>query len=59
MSRIVGVFGDFVVDYKNFLTLNVKARNDWASTLTKANRSIFYPAVVPGHEYKDRNYICT
>ena len=45
MTRILGVFGDFVVDYKNFLTLNVKARNDWASTLTPANRSIFYPAI--------------
>ena len=44
-SRLVGVFGDFILDYKNFLTLNAKARNDWSSTLSKANRSIFYPAV--------------
>ena len=44
-TRLAGVFGDFIVDYKNYLTLNVKARNDWSSTLTKQNRSIFYPAV--------------
>ena len=44
-TRLVGVFGDLIVDYKNFFTFNVKARNDWSSTLSKANRSIFYPAV--------------
>ncbi|MCX6167285.1 MAG: SusC/RagA family TonB-linked outer membrane protein [Sphingobacteriales bacterium] len=44
-TRLAGVFGDFIVDYKNYLTLNVKARNDWSSTLSKQNRSIFYPAV--------------
>ncbi|GAB3829577.1 hypothetical protein GCM10028895_44600 [Pontibacter rugosus] len=43
--RLMGFFGDFVVDYKNYLTLNVKGRNDFSSTLTKENRSIFYPAV--------------
>lgn len=42
-SRIMGVFADVVADYKGFLSLNVKARNDWSSTLTQANRSIFYP----------------
>jgi TonB-linked SusC/RagA family outer membrane protein len=44
MSRLIGYFGDVVLDYKNYLTLNVKARNDYSSTLTKENRSIFYPA---------------
>jgi TonB-linked SusC/RagA family outer membrane protein len=44
MSRLIGYFGDLVVDYRNYLTLNVKARNDYSSTLTKENRSIFYPA---------------
>lgn len=43
-SRIVGVFADFIIDYKSYLSLNIKARNDWASTLSKGNRSIFYPA---------------
>ena len=44
-SRIVGVFGDFVAEYQNYLTLNIKARNDWSSTLSPGNWSIFYPAV--------------
>ena len=43
--RLMGFFGDFVIDYKSYLTLNVKGRNDFSSTLTKENRSIFYPAV--------------
>lgn len=43
--RLMGFFGDFIVDYKTFLTFNVKGRNDFSSTLTKENRSIFYPAV--------------
>lgn len=64
MSRILGVFGDFVVDYKSYLTLNIKARNDWASTLSPANRSIFYPAVAASFvlteaipSLKDNKYI--
>ncbi len=44
-TRLLGVFGDFSVDYKSFLNLNIKARNDFSSTLSKANRSIFYPAI--------------
>jgi len=43
--RIVGLFGDVVVDYRSWATLNVKARNDWASTLAIDNNSVFYPAV--------------
>lgn len=43
--RLMGFFGDFIFDYKSYLTLNIKGRNDFSSTLTKENRSIFYPAV--------------
>ncbi len=43
-TRTVGFFGDVVVDYKNYLSLDVKARNDLPSTLPVATRSIFYPA---------------
>lgn len=42
-SRVLGIFADVVADYKGYLSLNLKARNDWSSTLTPANRSIFYP----------------
>lgn len=44
-SRLVGVFGDLTVGYKDFLFLNVTARNDWTSLLSKQNRSFFYPGV--------------
>lgn len=44
-QRAIGVFADLVVDYKNFLSVNVKARNDFSSTLAPGNRSIFYPAL--------------
>ena len=33
------------VGYKNFLFLDVTARNDWSSTLPSENRSYFYPSV--------------
>jgi len=42
--RNLGVFADVVVDYKKWLSLNVKARNDFASTLAPGSQSIFYPA---------------
>ena len=44
-TRLMGVFADLSVGYKSYLNLNLKARNDFSSTLSKANRSIFYPAV--------------
>jgi TonB-linked SusC/RagA family outer membrane protein len=39
------VYGSSEFSYKNFLYLNVTARNDWFSTLSKANRSILYPSL--------------
>ncbi|MFT4023146.1 MAG: TonB-dependent receptor [Flavihumibacter sp.] len=44
-TRLFGVFADFSADYKQIINLNVKARNDFSSTLPKGSRSIFYPAV--------------
>jgi len=41
--RLVGVYGSFDFGYKDFLYLNVAARNDWSSTLPASNRSYFYP----------------
>ncbi len=42
--EIFGVYGDFSLDYKNFLFVNVTGRNDWSSTLPVANNSYFYPS---------------
>ncbi len=43
--RLVGAYADFNISYKNFLFLGATARNDWSSTLPKANNSFFYPGV--------------
>ncbi len=39
------IYGASEFSYKNFLFLNVTARNDWFSTLAKENRSILYPSI--------------
>ena len=43
--RLVGVYGELRADWKNTAFLTVTGRNDWSSTLPKANRSFFYPSV--------------
>lgn len=44
-NRLVGVYGDLRVGYKNLAYVNFTGRNDWSSTLPVANRSFFYPSV--------------
>lgn len=43
--RLVGIFGDIGLSYKNMLFLNITGRNDWSSTLPTNNNSYFYPSV--------------
>lgn len=43
--RTNSVFGALSVGYKNYAFVDVTARNDWASTLPKANNSYFYPSI--------------
>lgn len=43
--RIMGVFGDVTLSYKDYLYLNATGRNDWSSTLPEGNRGFFYPSV--------------
>lgn len=43
--RLVGLYADLNLSYKNLLFLGATARNDWSSTLPAANRSFFYPSV--------------
>ncbi|MFD0750901.1 SusC/RagA family TonB-linked outer membrane protein [Mucilaginibacter calamicampi] len=45
VRRIVGLYADLNLSYKNFLFLEATGRNDWSSTLPKANNSFFYPSV--------------
>ncbi|NII84537.1 MULTISPECIES: SusC/RagA family TonB-linked outer membrane protein [unclassified Pedobacter] len=43
--RIVGVFGDFNFDWKNIIYVNLRARNDWTSTIPVGDNAFFYPAI--------------
>lgn len=43
--RLMGLYGDFRLSYKNIAYLSVTGRNDWSSTLPVENRSFFYPSV--------------
>lgn len=43
--RIIGVFGDLMLDWKGMAFLNFRGRNDWSSTLPVSAQSFFYPSV--------------
>lgn len=43
LRRLMGVYGQAELAWKNMLYLTMTARNDWSSTLPKGNRSFFYP----------------
>lgn len=42
--RLIGVYADLNLSFKNMLFLEVTARNDWSSTLPTNNNSFFYPS---------------
>ncbi|HVU58317.1 MAG TPA: SusC/RagA family TonB-linked outer membrane protein [Puia sp.] len=44
-KRLVGVYGEAGVSYKNMVFLTVTGRNDASSTLAVQNNSYFYPSV--------------
>lgn len=52
-SRLVGAYGDLLLDYDDFLYINITGRNDWSSTLPADNRSFFYPSVNVGFSFSD------
>jgi TonB-linked SusC/RagA family outer membrane protein len=43
-KAVYSVYGMASIDYKGFAYLDLTGRNDWSSTLPKANRSYFYPS---------------
>ncbi|QNK76183.1 SusC/RagA family TonB-linked outer membrane protein [Winogradskyella sp. PAMC22761] len=51
--RLVGVFGDIGLSFKDYLFLNATARNDWSSTLPKSDNSSFYPSVSTSFVFTD------
>ncbi len=51
--RLVGLFSEARFNYKDRVFLNVTGRNDWSSSLSKDNRSFFYPSVGLGFVFND------
>jgi TonB-linked SusC/RagA family outer membrane protein len=51
--RILGLFGDITLGYKDFAFVEVTGRNDWSSTLPVENRSYFYPSVSGSFVFTD------
>lgn len=43
--RLMGLFGELALNYKNYLFLNITGRNDITSSLLKPNNSFFYPSI--------------
>ena len=52
--RIYGLFADLTLGFKNYLFLNLTGRNDYTSTLSKDNRSYFYPSASLSYIFSDR-----
>jgi len=52
-SRLVGVFADVSIDFRDYLFLGLTGRNDWSSTLPLGNNSFFYPAATLGFVFTD------
>jgi TonB-linked SusC/RagA family outer membrane protein len=51
--RNYGFFGDITFGFRNYLFLNITGRNDFTSTLSKDNRSYFYPSVSLSYVFSD------
>jgi len=43
--QVFSVYGTATLEYKNYLYLDVTARNDWSSALPKSSQSYFYPSI--------------
>ena len=51
--RLIGVFGEVSLGYKNYAFIDVTGRNDWSSTLPIDSRSYFYPSVSGSFVFTD------
>jgi len=43
--RLIGVYGQAVVGYSDYLFVTLQGRNDWTSTIPVERNSFFYPSV--------------
>jgi len=51
--ELVGVFADVKLGYKDYLFVNLSARNDWSSTLPEGANSFFYSAASLGFVFTE------
>lgn len=51
--RLIGVFADATVGFRDIAFLNATVRNDWSSTLPKENRRYIYPSVSGSFVFSD------
>jgi TonB-linked SusC/RagA family outer membrane protein len=52
-EKINSVYGTVEINYDDYLYLTGTLRNDWSSTLIKANRSYMYPSVSLSYVFSD------
>jgi len=51
--KVNSLYGAAEFSFRNYLFLNVTGRNDWFSTLSPSNRSIFYPSATGSFVFSD------
>ncbi len=51
--RIIGLFADVTLGFKDYAFIEVTGRNDWSSTLPTSNRSYFYPSISGSFVFSD------
>ena len=51
--RLVSLFGQAVLNYKDFWYVTVTGRNDWTSTIPSGHNSFFYPSISSSFIFSD------
>jgi TonB-linked SusC/RagA family outer membrane protein len=51
--RLIGAFGEAVVNFRDYLFLTATGRNDWTSTIPKGRNSFFYPSFSSSFVFSD------
>lgn len=51
--RLVALYADVTLGFRNYLFLQLTGRNDWSSTLPVESRSYFYPSVSGSFVFSD------
>ena len=51
--RLLSVFGQATLNYRDYLYLNLTGRNDWTSTIPVERNSFFYPSISSSFVFSD------